>query len=66
MRSFKAGEVAVQKSREVAGDLLPQVENDLGGNWAETLTSDTIANIPVNGRDYHEADLLESWSRWIA
>ncbi len=46
---LKAGEVAVKV--EVAGDLLPQVETtsaELGG----TLTSDTIANIPVNGRDY--------------
>src|SRR5258708_2646249 len=46
---LKTGEVAVQL--EVTGDLLPQVETtsaELGG----TLTSDTIANIPVNGRDY--------------
>jgi hypothetical protein len=46
---LKAGEVAVKI--EVAGDLLPQVETTsavLGG----TLTSETIANIPVNGRDY--------------
>jgi hypothetical protein len=46
---LKTGDVAVKV--EVAGDLLPQVETtsaDLGG----TLTSDTIANIPVNGRDY--------------
>jgi len=46
---LKTGDVAVKV--EVAGDLLPQVETtsaELGG----TLTSDTIANIPVNGRDY--------------
>ncbi len=46
---LKTGEVAVKV--EVAGDLLPQVETtsaQLGG----TLTSETIANIPVNGRDY--------------
>src|SRR6267378_6607993 len=46
---LKTGDVAVKV--EVAGDLLPQVETtsaQLGG----TLTSDTIANIPVNGRDY--------------
>jgi hypothetical protein len=46
---LKAGEVAVKV--EVAGDLLPQVETtsaELGG----TLTSDTIKDIPVNGRDY--------------
>jgi len=46
---FKTGEVAVKV--EVAGELLPQVETtsaQLGG----TLTSDTIKDIPVNGRDY--------------
>jgi hypothetical protein len=46
---LKTGDVAVKV--EVAGDLLPQVETtsaDLGG----TLTSDTIKDIPVNGRDY--------------
>src|SRR5713101_2648020 len=46
---LKTGEVAVQL--EVTGDLLPQVETtsaELGG----TLTSDTIKDIPVNGRDY--------------
>src|SRR5882724_9371514 len=46
---LKTGDVAVKV--EVAGDLLPQVETtsaQLGG----TLTSETIANIPVNGRDY--------------
>ena len=46
---FKTGQVS--EKVEVAGDLLPQVETtsaELGG----TLTSETIANIPVNGRDY--------------
>src|SRR3981081_1779982 len=46
---LKTGDGAVKV--EVAGDLLPQVETtsaELGG----TLTSETIANIPVNGRDY--------------
>jgi hypothetical protein len=46
---LKAGEVAVRV--EVAGDLLPQIETtsaELGG----TLTSETIKDIPVNGRDY--------------
>src|SRR5437660_2267909 len=46
---LKTGDVAVKV--EVAGDLLPQVETtsaQLGG----TLTSDTIKDIPVNGRDY--------------
>jgi hypothetical protein len=46
---LKTGDVAVKV--EVAGDLLPQVETtsaELGG----TLTSDTIKDIPVNGRDY--------------
>jgi hypothetical protein len=36
---------------QVSGDLLPQVEtttNDLGG----ILTSETVENLPVNGRDY--------------
>ena len=47
--SLKTGEVSTKV--EVAGDLLPQVETtsaELGG----TLTADTIANLPVNGRDY--------------
>ena len=47
--SLKTGEVSTKV--EVAGDLLPQVETtsaELGG----TLTADTIANVPVNGRDY--------------
>ncbi|MBI3477741.1 MAG: TonB-dependent receptor [Acidobacteria bacterium] len=46
---LKTGDVSVKV--EVAGDLLPQVETtsaELGG----TLTSDTIKDIPVNGRDY--------------
>jgi len=46
---LKTGDVAVKV--EVAGDFLPQVETtsaQLGG----TLTSDTIKDIPVNGRDY--------------
>lgn len=47
--ALKTGEVSTKV--EVAGDLLPQVEStsaELGG----TLTADTIANVPVNGRDY--------------
>jgi hypothetical protein len=47
--SLKPGQVSQQV--EVAGETLPQVETtsaELGG----TLTSETIANIPVNGRDY--------------
>jgi len=47
--AMKPGEVATKV--EVAGDLLPQVETtsaELGG----TLTAETIANLPVNGRDY--------------
>ena len=53
--SLKTGEVATRV--EVAGDLLPQVETtsaELGG----TLTADTIANVPVNGRDYQKLILL--------
>src|SRR5579864_6469386 len=47
--ALKPGEVSTRV--EVAGELLPQVETtsaELGG----TLTADTIANVPVNGRDY--------------
>jgi Carboxypeptidase regulatory-like domain/TonB-dependent Receptor Plug Domain len=47
--SLKPGQVSQQV--EVSGETLPQVETtsaELGG----TLTSETIANIPVNGRDY--------------
>jgi hypothetical protein len=47
--AMKPGQVSSRV--EVAGDLLPQVETtsaELGG----TLTADTIANVPVNGRDY--------------
>jgi Carboxypeptidase regulatory-like domain/TonB-dependent Receptor Plug Domain/TonB dependent receptor len=47
--AMKAGQVSTKV--EVSGDLLPQVETtsaELGG----TLTADTIANVPVNGRDY--------------
>jgi hypothetical protein len=47
--ALKAGEVSTRV--EVSGDLLPQVETTsatLGG----TLSSETITNIPVNGRDY--------------
>src|SRR5277367_662117 len=46
---MKAGQVSTKV--EVAGDLLPQLEttsSELGG----TLTAETIANVPVNGRDY--------------
>ena len=46
---LKTGDVAVKV--EVSGDLVPQVETtsaSIGG----TLTSDTIKDIPVNGRDY--------------
>ena len=46
---LRAGEVS--QSVEVSGELLPQVETtsaELGG----TLTTEEIANIPVNGRDY--------------
>lgn len=46
---LKTGDVAVKV--EVEGDLLPQVETtstELGG----ALTSDSIKDIPVNGRDY--------------
>ncbi len=41
----------VEQQVEVSGEELPQVETTsaaIGG----TLTSDTIANLPVNGRDY--------------
>jgi len=47
--ALNPGEVSTRV--EVSGDLLPQVQTtsaELGG----TLTSDTIANVPVNGRDY--------------
>src|SRR5580704_16287657 len=47
--ALKAGQVSTRV--EVSGDLLTQVETtsaELGG----TLTADTIANVPVNGRDY--------------
>ena len=47
--ALKTGEVS--QHVEVSGELLPQVETtsaELGG----TLTSETIANLPVNGRDY--------------
>jgi len=46
---LKPGQVSQQV--EVSGEMLSQVETtsaELGG----TLTSETIANIPVNGRDY--------------
>src|ERR1700736_2908884 len=46
---MKPGEVAMKV--EVSADQLPLVEStsaELGG----TLTADTIANVPVNGRDY--------------
>jgi outer membrane receptor protein involved in Fe transport len=46
---LKTGEVTTRV--EVSGELLPQVETtsaQLGG----TLTSETITNLPVNGRDY--------------
>jgi hypothetical protein len=49
--ALKPGEVSTKV--EVAGDLLPQVETtsaELGG----TLTSETIENLPVNGRDYQK------------
>jgi outer membrane receptor protein involved in Fe transport len=47
--SLRPGQVAERV--EVSGETLPQVETTstvLGG----TLTTETIANIPVNGRDY--------------
>jgi carboxypeptidase family protein len=47
--AMKPGEVAM--TVEVSADQLPLVEStsaELGG----TLTADTIANVPVNGRDY--------------
>src|ERR1019366_3087593 len=52
----RRGDVAVKNGKvservEVSGEELSQVETtsaELGG----TLTSETIANIPVNGRDY--------------
>jgi hypothetical protein len=46
---LKTGQVA--QTVEVSGEALPQVETtsaELGG----TLTTEAIANIPVNGRDY--------------
>src|SRR6266536_4198754 len=46
---FRTGQVS--EKAEVSGETLPLVEttnNTLGG----TLTSETVANIPVNGRDY--------------
>ncbi len=46
---LKPGQVS--EHVEVSGEDLPQVEttsNDLGG----TLTAETVANLPVNGRDY--------------
>lgn len=49
--ALKTGEVSTKV--EVSGDLLPQVETtsaQLGG----TLTSETIENLPVNGRDYQK------------
>lgn len=48
---LKTGQISTKV--EVAGDLLPQVETtsaELGG----TLTADTIASLPVNGRDYQK------------
>jgi outer membrane receptor protein involved in Fe transport len=47
--ALKPGQVTEQV--EVSGESLPQVEtttNDLGG----ILTSETVQNLPVNGRDY--------------
>ncbi|HMK20695.1 MAG TPA: TonB-dependent receptor [Terriglobales bacterium] len=47
--ALKTGEVSTRV--EVSGELLPEVETTsatLGG----TLSSETITNIPVNGRDY--------------
>ncbi|GAC1429544.1 MAG: hypothetical protein NVS9B5_33900 [Terriglobales bacterium] len=47
--SLKPGQVSERV--EVSGEILPQVEtttNDLGG----ILTSQTVENLPVNGRDY--------------
>ncbi|MEP6644785.1 MAG: TonB-dependent receptor [Acidobacteriaceae bacterium] len=47
--ALKPGQVTERV--EVSGDILPQVEtttNDLGG----ILTSQTVENLPVNGRDY--------------
>jgi hypothetical protein len=47
--ALKPGEVTVQV--QVSGESLPQVEtttNDLGG----VITSQTVENLPVNGRDY--------------
>ncbi len=46
---LKAG--AIQQTVEVSAEALPQVEtttNDLGG----VLTSKTVENLPINGRDY--------------
>ena len=54
---LKTGQVS--QTVEVSGEALPQVETtsaELGG----TLTADTIANLPVNGRDYTKLDLSES------
>ncbi len=47
--ALKPGQVS--EKVEVSGESLPQVEtttNDLGG----VLTSETVKNLPVNGRDY--------------
>src|SRR5205823_526733 len=47
--SLKPGQVSERV--EVSGEALPQVEtttNDLGG----VLTSQTVENLPINGRDY--------------
>jgi hypothetical protein len=47
--ALKTGEVSTRV--EVSGDLLPEVETtsaEIGG----TLTAETIAQLPVNGRDY--------------
>ena len=47
--SLKTGQVSERV--EVSGEALPQVEtttNDLGG----VLTSQTVENLPINGRDY--------------
>ena len=60
---MKTGEVSTKV--EVSGDQLPQVEtttDELGG----TLTAETIENMPVNGRDYTEADLSESRRRRLS
>jgi hypothetical protein len=47
--ALKPGQVSEQV--QVSGEALPEVEtttNDMGG----VLTSDTVENLPVNGRDY--------------